>query len=53
MNTIAIIELVMLLVDLYYKNASLEGLTDEEATMRLNLALEEKMKRKASDLPDV
>ena len=53
MNTIALIELVTLLVDLYYKNASLEGMTEEEATTRLDVALAEKMKRKASDLPDV
>ena len=53
MNTVALIEVVTLLVDMYFKYASLEGMTDEEATIRLNTALEEKMKRKAKDLPDV
>lgn len=53
MNTVALIELVTMLIDMYFKHASLEGLTEEEATTRLNAALVEKLKRKAEDLPDV
>jgi hypothetical protein len=53
MNTLAIIELILLATDLYFKNASMEGMTEEEAAARLHTALEEKMKRKAKDLPDV
>ena len=53
MNTVAILEIVALLVDLYYKHGELEGLSKEEMKKRLGLAMSEKRKRKAKDLPDV
>ena len=53
MSTLAILEIVTLLADIYYKQGELEGLTEEEMTARLNIAMLEKRKRKADDLPDV
>jgi len=53
MNTIAVLEIITLLVDIYYKQGELEGLSEDEMKKRLQVALVEKRKRKADDLPDV
>ncbi len=53
MSTVAILEIITLLANLYYKHGELDGLTEEELTARLNVAMLEKRKRKANDLPDV
>ena len=53
MSTIAILEIITLLSNIYFKQGELEGLTEEEMTVRLNVAMLEKRKRKADDLPDV
>lgn len=53
MSVIAILEIITLLADIYFKAGELEGLSDEEMKVRLNTAMMEKRKRKADDLPDV
>jgi hypothetical protein len=53
MNTVAILEIITLLVDLYYRHAEMEGLTAEEKEKRLREAMLEKRMKKADDLPDV
>ncbi len=53
MSTLAILEIITLLADIYYKAGELEGLSVEEMKVRLQVALVEKRKRKADDLPDV
>jgi hypothetical protein len=53
MNTIALLEILTLFIDLYYKHAEMEGLTPDEIEVRLDKAIAEKRKRKADHLPDV
>ena len=53
MSTIAILEIITLLANLYYKHGELEGLTEEQLTVRLDTAMLEKRKRKADDLPEI
>ncbi len=53
MSAIAILEIITLLADIYFKAGELEGLSDEEMKVRLITAMSEKRKRKADDLPDV
>ncbi len=53
MSTIAILEIITLLANIYYKQGELEGLSDEDMKVRLITAMSEKRKRKADDLPDV
>ena len=53
MSTLAILEVVTLLVNLYYKQGELEGIPKDEMKKRLLVAMTEKRKRKAKDLPDV
>lgn len=51
MNTIAILEIISLLANLYYKHAEMEGLSEEEVDARLATALSEKARRDAGKLP--
>ena len=52
MNAIAILEIITLLADLYYRYADMGDMTDEEKEARLMSAVSEKSRRKAGDLPD-
>lgn len=53
MNTAAILEIITLLIGVYYKHAEMEGLTEADVDARLDAAIAEKKKRRADDLPDV
>ncbi len=53
MGTLAILEIITLLADIYYKQGELEGISKEDMKIRLITAMSEKRKRKADDLPDV